>query len=69
MNYKLRAILTVVVGFAAVLMLIGALVQWVIRPAFQELEHSRALEDSGRAAVRENGPLSRRESLITYCQL
>jgi sensor domain CHASE-containing protein len=33
----------------SVLLLILALVQWGIRPAFHELESSRALEDSSRA--------------------
>lgn len=42
MNSKMRASL-IVVGFVSVLLLIAAMVHWVIRPAFQELERSRAL--------------------------
>ena len=49
MNQKFRSVLVVIIGFIAVLLMIAALVQWVIRPAFAELERSRALEDSSRA--------------------
>ena len=49
MNQKIRSVLVVVIGFIAVLLLIAALVQGVIQPAFAELERSRALEDSSRA--------------------
>jgi PAS domain S-box-containing protein len=49
MNKKARSVLLVVVGYVSVLLLILALVQWGIRPAFHELESSRALEDSSRA--------------------
>jgi PAS domain S-box-containing protein len=49
MNKKARSIFLVVVGYVSVLLLILALVQWGIRPAFHELESSRALEDSSRA--------------------
>jgi PAS domain S-box-containing protein len=49
MNKKGRSVFLVVVGYVSVLLLIFALVQWGIRPAFHELESSRALEDSSRA--------------------
>ena len=39
------------------------------RPGIGKKGETIRLTEAGRAAVRENGPLARRESLITYCQL
>jgi sensor domain CHASE-containing protein len=49
MNAKVRAILSVALGFAAVLLAIWAVNRWIVQPAFVELEQAQALEDGVRA--------------------
>ncbi len=49
MNAKVRAILSVALGFAAVLLAIWAVNRWIVQPAFVGLEQAQALEDGVRA--------------------
>ena len=49
MNSRTKAILSTTAGFLTVLLAIWALNQWIIQPAFDELEYAQALEDSARA--------------------
>ena len=44
-----RTILVVAAGFVAVVLAIWALDRWIVQPAFEQLEHAQALEDSARA--------------------
>lgn len=41
----------------------------ITRPGTGKKGEAVSLTEAGRAAVCENGPLARRASLITYCQL
>ena len=49
MSANLRAILIVIVGFAAVLLMIWGVNHTIVQPAFVELEQAQALEDGARA--------------------
>ncbi len=49
MSVRTRTILTVTAGFLLVSFAIWALDQWIVQPAFVELERAQALEDATRA--------------------
>ena len=57
MNSRLKAILTITLGFAAALLAIWALNRWIVQPAFQKLEYAQALEDGARAGAAIRGEL------------
>ena len=49
MNLRVKIILSVTIGFAAILLAVWALNHWLIQPAFNQLEEAQALEESSRA--------------------
>ncbi|MBL8251333.1 MAG: CHASE domain-containing protein, partial [Candidatus Competibacter sp.] len=49
MQGKTGIVLMVIASFVALWLSIGALDRWIVQPAFQQLETSRAFEDSARA--------------------
>lgn len=57
MNANLRAILTAIVGFSAVLLVIWGVDHRIVQPAFLALEQIQAREDSGRARAAIQGEL------------
>jgi len=51
MKIRIKAILSVTVGFLAVLLTIHSLNRWIVQPAFEKLEKTQAIEDNARASA------------------
>jgi len=64
MNLKTRTILTVTAGFLLVCFAIWALDQWIVRPAFVEIERAQAMEDGMRARAAIEGELRQLEQKL-----
>ncbi|MBZ4194621.1 MAG: EAL domain-containing protein [Candidatus Contendobacter sp.] len=56
-NSKLKLILLAVAGCMIAILAISKLNQWIVQPAFDELERAQALEDNGRAEGMIQGEL------------
>ncbi len=54
---RAKAILSAMAGFLMVLLAIWAVNHWLIRPAFDQLEHAQAVEDNVRARAAIQGEL------------
>ena len=63
MSASLRAILTALAGFAAVLLVIWGVDHRIVQPAFVALERTQALEDSGRARAAIQSELRQLDSV------
>ena len=66
MNANLRAILTAIAGFAAVLLIIWGVDHGIVQPAFRELEQAQAqaLEDSTRAQAAIQSELRQLDNVL-----
>jgi diguanylate cyclase (GGDEF)-like protein/PAS domain S-box-containing protein len=54
---RVKAMLSAMAGFLVVLLAIGAVNHWLIQPAFDQLEHTQAIEDNLRARAAIQGEL------------
>ncbi|MFZ1643654.1 MAG: EAL domain-containing protein [Candidatus Contendobacter sp.] len=64
MSAKIRAILWVALGFAAVLSVIGVVNRGIVQPAFEQLERAQALEDGARARAAIQGELRQLDNVL-----
>ncbi|MFO1421904.1 MAG: EAL domain-containing protein [Candidatus Competibacteraceae bacterium] len=64
MNASLRAILTAVAGFAAVLLAIWGVDHGIVQPAFVDLERAQALEDGARAQAAVRSELRQLDNIL-----